>query len=73
VSDTWSLAKIVRKVEFKLLHFIGALKRVREDSSSAPLGLFSSHVPPRLAPWAAFLRRFAVQSVKLCSTVRQNF
>jgi len=24
VSDTWSLAKVVRKVEFKLLHLSGA-------------------------------------------------
>jgi hypothetical protein len=29
VSDTWSLAKIVRKVEVKLLHFI--LKEVRTN------------------------------------------
>ena len=39
------------------------LKSLRENYSFAPLGL--AYVPlahPRLAPWAAFLRRFAAET-----------
>jgi hypothetical protein len=41
------------------LHLVD-LRRQRRGSSFAPLGLvrFFTH-SPRLAPWAAFLRRFA--------------
>jgi len=34
---------------------------VRENSSFAPLGLVCLPTLPRLAPWAAFLRRFAAK------------
>ena len=37
------------------------LKFVRENSSFVPLGLVRFLLFPRLAPWAAFLRRFAAE------------
>ena len=40
------------------------LKRVRENSSFAPSGLNGFPPYPRLAPWAAFLRRFAADKGK---------
>ena len=38
-----------------------ALKSVRENCSFAPMGLVGFPLFPRLAPWAAFLRRFAAE------------
>ena len=34
MSDTWGLAKVVRKVEFKLPHFFGSSRRVSCDSTT---------------------------------------
>src|SRR5260370_39303668 len=50
------------------------LKCVRENWSFAPLGLVCFPLlPTALAPWAAFLRRFAASSEYFCSTrLRRN-
>jgi len=49
------------------------LKSVREDRSFPPLGLVPSDFSPRLAPWAAFLRRFAAKAWSFAPPRRQNF
>jgi hypothetical protein len=60
VSDTWSLAKIVRKVEFKLLHIKGAFSAIGRTSvefagaAATPMPL--SSVPGLSSAARSFLR-----------------
>jgi hypothetical protein len=50
---------VVQETPFERTFLPQGLKWVGENSSFAPPGLIGFHFYPRLAPWAAFLRRFA--------------
>jgi len=46
---------------------------MRGSCSFAPLGLVGFLLFPRLAPWAAFLRRFAAEGAEFCSSASREF